>query len=72
MKINIELKYIICNYYYNELKIEDNIYSFEFDVLSRSDGESHYRLQRLQKANPQSALSIKGEADLGESAFLSK
>lgn len=39
----------VWNYYLNGLKINNNYYLFEFDVISRSDGENHYRVQRLQK-----------------------
>ena len=49
------------------LKIDGEIYNLEFDVVSRSDGENHYRIQRLKKEDTQSVPPIKGEADLGAS-----
>ena len=50
------------------IKINDILYILEFDVVSRSDEENHYRLQRLKKANTQSTLLINSEVDLGASA----
>ncbi len=61
-------KYNTWNYYYNGLQIGNSLFNLEFDVVSRADGENHYRLQRLEKADAQSALPIKGEADFGASA----
>ena len=39
----------IWSYYLNGLNINDELYLIEFDVISRQDGENHYRIQRLQK-----------------------
>ena len=62
-------KYNTWNYYYNGLNINNELYDLEFDVVSRADGENHYRLQRLKKANAQSVLPLnKGESDSGASA----
>ena len=63
-------KYNTWNYYYSGLKINGELYNLEFDVVSRQDGENHYRLQRLKKADTQSALPIKGEADFGAPASI--
>lgn len=43
-------KYILWNYYFNGLIINNTIYKIEFDVVSRYDGENHYRIQRIKKA----------------------
>jgi len=43
-------KYILWNYYFNGLIINNTIYNIEFDVVSRYDGENHYRIQRIKKA----------------------
>ena len=61
-------KYNLWSYYYSGLKINNELYNFEFDVVSRNDGENHYRLQRIEKADFQSTLPINGEVDLGKSA----
>ena len=61
-------KYNTWNYYNSCIKINDILYILEFDVVSRSDRENHYRLQRLKKANTQSTLLINSEVDLGASA----
>lgn len=45
----------IWNYYLNGLNINDNNYLFEFDVVSRQNGENHYRVQRLEKINSKKA-----------------
>ena len=37
------------NYYINWIKINNEDYLLEFDVVSRNNGENHYRLQRLIK-----------------------
>lgn len=63
------IKYNTWNYYYNGLNINNELYNLEFDVVSRTDGENHYRLQRLEKADTQSTLPINGEVDFGASAF---
>lgn len=49
-------KYNTWNYYFKGLNIGSEIFDFEFDVVSRMDGENHYRLQRLKKADIQSTL----------------
>ena len=38
---------VIWSYYLNGLEIRNKKYLFEFDVISRNDGENHYRVQRL-------------------------
>lgn len=43
-------KYILWNYYFNGLIINNTIYNIEVDVVSRYDGENHYRIQRIKKA----------------------
>lgn len=45
----------IWNYYLNGLNINDSNYLFEFDVVSRQNGENHYRVQRLEKINGKKA-----------------
>lgn len=42
-------KYNSWNYYYDGLKIGNNSYNFEFEVVSMSNGENHYRVQKLEK-----------------------
>lgn len=37
------------NYYLNNLQINNNNYSLEFDVRSMSNGQNQYRVQRLKK-----------------------
>jgi hypothetical protein len=37
------------NYYYDNLKIGDDFYNFEFEVVSMKNGENHYRVQKLEK-----------------------
>jgi len=61
-------KYNTWNYYFNNLDIDGEKFNLEFEVVSRQDGENHYRIQRLEKADAQSTLPIKGEVDLGASA----
>lgn len=61
-------KYNTWNYYFNGLNINNELFDLEFDVVSRADGENHYRLQRLKKANTQSTLPVNGEVDFGVSA----
>lgn len=62
-------KYNTWNYYFCDLKVNSDLFGFEFDVVSRIDGENHYRIQRLKKANTQSTLPINGEVDFGAIAF---
>ena len=45
------IKYNSWNYYYDGLKIGNTIYNFEFEVVSMSNGENHYRIQNLKKVN---------------------
>ena len=49
--------------------IYNQLFGFQFDVVSRVDGQNHYRVQRLKKANVHSTLPISGEVDSGTSAF---
>ncbi len=37
----------VWHYYINGIIIDGKSYLFEFDVISHSDGENHYRVQRL-------------------------
>ncbi len=39
----------IWSYYLNGLNINGSNYLFEFDVISKENGENHYRVQRLEK-----------------------
>ena len=48
----------VWNYYLNGLNINGESYLFEFDVISRENGENHYRVQRLQKKADTSAGNI--------------
>ncbi len=48
----------IWNYYYDGLKIGNNSYNFEFEVVSMSNGENHYRVQKLEKINNKKADNI--------------
>ena len=50
----------IWNYYLNGLNINNNNYLFEFDVVSRQNGENHYRVQRLEKINNKKANASVG------------
>ena len=40
----------VWNYYVKAIKVNNIIYLLQFDVISRSNGENHYRVQRLKKA----------------------
>lgn len=62
-------KYNTWNYYFSGLKINNELFDLEFDVVLRTDGENHYRLQRLKKADTQSTLPINGEVDSRVPAF---
>ena len=44
-------KYNSWNYYYDGLKINNELYNFEFEVVSMANGENHYRVQKLEKIN---------------------
>lgn len=49
----------VWSYYLNGLNIDGNTYLFEFDVVSRSNGENHYRVQRLlKKANASAGNTV--------------
>lgn len=63
----------VWSYYLNGLKINGNNYLFEFDVISKENGENHYRVQRLEKKQTLPSESvINGTAsDLATSAFSS-
>ena len=63
------IKYNTWNYFIIKININNNLFYLEFDVVSRNDGENHYRLQRLKKADTQSTLPNNGEVDLGVNAF---
>lgn len=51
------------NYYFNYIYIGNVLFMLEFDVVSRKDGENHYRIQRLKKADTLSTLSNNDEVD---------
>lgn len=40
-------KYNHWNYYFCKLKINNNAYLFEFEVVSMKNGENHYRVQKI-------------------------
>lgn len=48
----------IWSYYLNGLKINGESYLFEFDVVSRDDGENHYRVQRIQKTDASAGNTV--------------
>ena len=48
----------IWSYYLNGLKINGDTYLFEFDVVSRENGENHYRVQRIQKADTSTGNTV--------------
>ena len=39
----------IWSYYLNGLNVNNSKFLFEFDVISKENGENHYRVQRLKK-----------------------
>ena len=63
------------HYFVDGLEIAGNKYMLEFDVVSRKDGENHYRVQRLvdlnakEKAMVRPTLPLKGEAGLETTAY---
>ena len=58
LEVKGRMKYITWNYYFNTFYIEDIKYNIIIDVVSRCDGQNHYRLHRIEKAETQSALLI--------------
>ena len=62
-------KYITWNYYFSNLKINNQLFNFEFDVVSRIDGENHYRVQRLEKSKYSVNSFINDEVDFGVPAY---
>ena len=58
-------KYNSWNYYYDGLKIGNNSYNFEFEVVSMSNGENHYRVQKLEKINNKKAEVSTGSTNIG-------
>ena len=62
-------KYITWNYYFSNLKIDNQLFNFEFDVVSRIDGENHYRVQRLEKSKYSVNSFINDEVDFGVPAY---
>ena len=48
----------IWSYYLNGLKINGDTYLFEFDVVSRDNGENHYRVQRIQKTDASAGNTV--------------
>lgn len=63
---NYEIKnrknYNSWNYYVENVKINDKLFLLEFDVVSRSDDENHYRMHRLailnKKASPPTVPTV--------------
>ena len=49
----------VWSYYLNGLKINSDTYLFEFDVVSRENGENHYRVQRMQKTGTSTGNAVK-------------
>ena len=49
LEIKGRTKYNHWNYYYCCLKINDFFYKFEFEIVSMTNGENHYRVQKLEK-----------------------
>ena len=37
------------SYYLCKLKLNNDLFLFEFNVISKSNGENHYRVQRAEK-----------------------
>ena len=62
-------KYITWNYYFSNLKIDNQLFNFEFDVVSRIDGENHYRVQRLEKSKYSVNSFINDEVDFEVLAY---
>ena len=58
-------KYNSWNYYYDGLKIGNNSYNFEFEVVSMSNGENHYRVQKLEKISNKKAEVSTGSTNIG-------
>ena len=54
-------KYNSWNYYYDGLKIGNNSYNFEFEVVIMFNGENHYRVQKLEKINNKKSRSFHWE-----------
>jgi hypothetical protein len=48
----------IWSYYLNGLKINGETYLLEFDVVSRDNGENHYRVQRIQKTDTSAGNAV--------------
>lgn len=48
----------IWSYYLNGLKINGETYLLEFDVVSRDNGENHYRVQRIQKTDTSAGNTV--------------
>ena len=61
----------VWSYYLNGLKINGNNYLFEFDVISKENGENHYRVQRLEKKQtlPSESVVNGTASNLATSAF---
>lgn len=61
---------IFWNYYLCFLSINGEIFLFQFDVISKSNGENHYRIQRIKKANaPAESVNSNTASALETSAF---
>ena len=58
-------KYNSWNYYYDGLKIGNNSYNFEFEVVIMFNGENHYRVQKLEKINNKKAEVSTGSTNVG-------
>ena len=58
-------KYNSWNYYYDGLKIGNSLYNFEFEVVSMSNGENHYRVQKLEKIKNKKTEVSTGSTNIG-------
>ena len=59
----------IWSYYLNGLNINNSKFLFEFDVISKENGENHYRVQRLEKIEKKQTSPSEG-ADFGTNSNL--
>ena len=64
----------IWSYYLNGLNVNNSKFLFEFDVISKENGENHYRVQRLEKIEkkqtlPSESANFSTDSNLATSAF---
>lgn len=64
----------IWSYYLNGLNVNNSKFLFEFDVISKENGENHYRVQRLEKiekkqTSPSESADFGTNSNLAISAF---